>query len=95
MEIGNKVLCMRTLIRSGSYEVVIKNKSYTILEINIDSENSSMSHIVTTSENGNKNWSFNDGETYFTFSRYFIDLKQERKLKLAKLNNNVYLCILK
>ena len=90
MKPGDKILCIKDLIRKNDkhkYIVVLKNKKYTILNINLDL-NKDDNFIITTSENGLKNWSLtkNTFSDYFKFSDYFITEKQIRKLKIEKLN---------
>lgn len=88
MNIGDKILCKKSLIRkfNGDYKVVLKNKTYEILNIENGHVEKSENRITTTSENGNKCWSFNKKETYFTFSEYFMTVKDIRKQKLENLN---------
>lgn len=89
MKKGDKILCIKNRKFLKNY-LNKKNNSYTILEINIDTN-----EIVVNVENNlyhiNCHYIYqtklkSDKKNFYVFEDYFITEKQYRKLKLQKLN---------
>jgi hypothetical protein len=88
MKIGDKILCIKDHIFADNYVVVRKNKIYIIENIE-DDKNDKI--VTTTTERGTTYWSLSPNGAHFKFHDFFVDnLKEQRKLKLKKLNEKSY-----
>lgn len=83
MKIGDKVLCIKAIYNSGPVYWYHKNKYYKIISIS-----DKLVHIESEKTNIGNHLSFNLDRlnNIRSFSTYFINVTEERTLKLKKLN---------
>lgn len=89
MKIGEKVYCIKT--RDLSYDGVVLNKSGKIYEVISNNVYTSSDNAITISNDINEDSYYyttvNDGRHYYLYE-YFITVKEQRRLKIKKLNDN-------
>lgn len=87
MKVGDKVVCIKKY-RSSNFDIIyLEGVKYIISEIWYMSDNHKDCPVYTVMCNEGSGISFYEKE-YRIFNEYFIPLKEQRKLKLEKLNDN-------
>ena len=90
MKIGDKVLCIKEIYNNGQFGLVYwhhKNKYYKIIGIGI-TEKLNIVNIESEQTNIGNHLTFNLDRlnNIRSFSTYFINVTEERAIKLKKLN---------
>lgn len=90
LKLGDTVICIKDHIVGNKTLLLKKGDTYEVLELKTSSlyRDEEYPIVVTTSNKGEINWSLDKNGPYYIFSEFLIlDIKEQRKRKLEKLNS--------